>query len=96
MSSPVHFLVPLPDGISPAALDLFGFWSYELRVGHLLWSTAQGRFGRPFSVRGVQRPCRQLMQLSIAISLSHPTEERRSLVSWRQPISPRPSSTVNR
>ncbi len=61
VSSPVHFLVPLPDGISPAALDLFGFWSDELGVGHLLWSTAQGRFGRPFSVRGVQHPCRQLI-----------------------------------
>jgi len=60
-SSPVHFLVPLPDGISPEALDLFGFWSYELRVGHLLWSTAQGRYGRPFTVRGVQHPSRHLI-----------------------------------
>jgi hypothetical protein len=60
-SSSVHFLVPLPDGISPDALDLFGFWSYEIRVGHLLWSTAQGRFGRPFTVRGVQHPCRTLI-----------------------------------
>ncbi len=60
-SSPVHFLVPLPDGISPEALDLFGFWTYEIRVGHLLWSTAQGRFGRPFRVAGVQHPCRHLI-----------------------------------
>jgi hypothetical protein len=60
-SSPVHFLVPLPDAVSSEALDLFGFWSYELRVGHLLRSTAQGRFGRPFSVRGVQHPCRHLI-----------------------------------
>lgn len=56
-SSPVHFLIPLPDGISPSALDLFGFWTYELRCGHMPWSTAQGRFGRPFRVAGVQHPC---------------------------------------
>ena len=60
-SSPVHFLIPLPSGISPEALDLFGFWTYEIRVGHLLWSTAQGRFGRPFRVAGVQHPCRHLI-----------------------------------
>jgi hypothetical protein len=60
-SSPVHFLVPLPAAISPEALDLFGFWTYEIRVGHLLWSTAQGRFGRPFRVAGVQHPCRHLI-----------------------------------
>ena len=56
-ASPVHFLVPLPGGISPSALDLFGFWTYELRCGHLQWSTAQGRFGRPLRVAGVQHPC---------------------------------------
>jgi hypothetical protein len=56
-ASPVHFLVPLPGAISPSALDLFGFWTYELRCGHLQWSTAQGRFGRPLRVAGVQHPC---------------------------------------
>jgi hypothetical protein len=56
-SSPVHFLVPLPGAISPSALDLFGFWTYELRCGHLQWSTAQGRYGRAFRVAGVQHPC---------------------------------------
>jgi hypothetical protein len=60
-SSPVHFLVPMPGAISPSALDLFGFWTYELRCGHLLWSTAQGRFGRPFRVAGVQHPCPPLV-----------------------------------
>ena len=60
-SSPVHFLIPLPDGISPEALDPFGFWTYEIRCGHLQWSTAQGRFGRPFRVAGVQHPCRHLI-----------------------------------
>jgi len=56
-SSNVHFLVPLPGAVSPSALELFGFWTYELRCGHLQWSTAQGRFGRPFRLAGVQHPC---------------------------------------
>jgi hypothetical protein len=52
-----HFIVPLPAGIAPDAPDLFGFWTYELRIGHkLLWSTAQARFGRPLIVNGVQHP----------------------------------------
>jgi hypothetical protein len=63
-SSSVHFLMPLPDGISPSALDLFGFWTYEIRCGHLLWSTAQGRFGRPLRVSGVQHHCPALTALT--------------------------------
>ncbi len=63
-SSPVHFLVPLPDGIAASALDLFGFWTYEIRCGHLLWSTAQTRFGRPLRVSGVQHPCPPLTTLT--------------------------------
>jgi hypothetical protein len=54
---PLHYLVPLPDAIAPNALDLFGFWTYEIRCGHKQWSTAQGRFGRPFRIAGVQHPC---------------------------------------
>ena len=43
----VHWLLPLPPGIAPDALELFGFWTYEFRVGHSTqWSTAQGRFGQ--------------------------------------------------
>lgn len=57
----VHFLLPLPPGIAPDALDLFGFWTYEFRVGHARkWSTAQGRFGRPLRVAGVQHPVPRL------------------------------------
>jgi len=56
-TSAVHFLVPLPGGIAPAALDLFGFWTYEIRCGHLQWSTAQARYGRPLRIAGVQHPC---------------------------------------
>lgn len=52
-----HFLLPLPQGIGEDALELFGFWTYELRVGHFKeWSTAHGRFGRPLRVTGVQHP----------------------------------------
>jgi hypothetical protein len=36
---------------------MFGFFTYELRVGHAhIWSTAQGRFGRALRVTGVQHP----------------------------------------
>lgn len=52
-----HFIVPLPPGIAPEAPELFGFWTYELRVGHqAIWSTAQARFGAPLVVKGVQHP----------------------------------------
>ncbi len=53
----VHFLLPLPPGLTADALELFGFWTYEFRVGHAQeWSTAQGRFGRPLRLAGVQHP----------------------------------------
>jgi hypothetical protein len=58
----VHFLLPLPPGISPEALELFGFWTYEFRVGHRdKWSTAQGRFGRPLRAAGIQHPVPHLV-----------------------------------
>jgi hypothetical protein len=51
------FLLPLPTGVAPGDLQLFGFWTYEFRVGHAkLWSTAQGRFGRPLRATGIQHP----------------------------------------
>jgi hypothetical protein len=55
--SPVHFLLPLPAGMSSDAPELFGFYTYEFRTGHVQgWSTAQGRFGTPLRVTGVQHP----------------------------------------
>jgi hypothetical protein len=44
---------------------LFGFWTYEIRVGHSgddleHWSTAQARYGRPLRVTGVQHPAPSL------------------------------------
>jgi hypothetical protein len=56
-ASPVHFLLPLPPGIHDDSPELFGFFTYELRVGHAeRWSTAQGRYGTPLRVTGVQHP----------------------------------------
>jgi hypothetical protein len=52
-----HFLVPLPPGLNADSPELFGFFTYELRVGHVkIWSTAQGRFGRALRTTGVQHP----------------------------------------
>ncbi|MFF3842585.1 hypothetical protein [Streptomyces sp. NPDC001930] len=53
-----HYLLPLPEGLHPDAPELLGFFVYELRVGHdcTRWSTAQGRFGLPLRVAGVQHP----------------------------------------
>jgi hypothetical protein len=59
-----HFLVPLPPGTYPDSPELFGFYTYEIRVGHdkgsaarPFWSTAQARFGQPEILQGVQHPC---------------------------------------
>lgn len=56
--TPVHYLLPLPPGLHNESNELFGFFTYELRVGHSnrIWSTAQGRFGHPKRVNGVQHP----------------------------------------
>jgi hypothetical protein len=51
------FMLPLPPGVTGQDAQLFGFWTYEFRVGHAKrWSTAQGRFGRPLRVSGIQHP----------------------------------------
>lgn len=56
--SDTHYLLPLPPGVGEDAPELFGMWVYELRLGHddRRWSTAQGRFGPPLRVSGVQHP----------------------------------------
>jgi hypothetical protein len=59
---PRHFIVPLPPGLFPDSRELFGFFVYELRAGHSsIWSTAQGRFGHPLRITGVQHPPPQLV-----------------------------------
>ncbi|MEO7767044.1 MAG: hypothetical protein ABIS01_06440, partial [Ferruginibacter sp.] len=56
--SKLHYLLPLPTGLHSESNELFGFFTYEIRVGHTesIWSTAQGRFGLPARVNGVQHP----------------------------------------
>jgi len=56
-SSDRHYLVPLPNGLHDESAELFGFFTYEIRLGHRdIWSTARGRFGRRIRVTGVQHP----------------------------------------
>lgn len=66
--SKVHFLLPLPPGIDPSDPELFGFYTYEFRIGHAgdphderWWSTVQARFGRPLRVNGFQHPAPPLV-----------------------------------
>ncbi|MGZ5135387.1 MAG: hypothetical protein ACXWCG_09560, partial [Flavitalea sp.] len=52
-----HFLVPLPHGLHTDSNEMFGFFTYEIRVGHRdIWSTEQGRYGREIRTTGVQHP----------------------------------------
>ena len=44
-------------GLHSESDELFGFFTYEFRVGHAnIWSTAQGRFGRALRATGIQHP----------------------------------------
>ncbi|HTV91508.1 MAG TPA: hypothetical protein VMG98_02200 [Verrucomicrobiae bacterium] len=61
-NSPLHYMLPLPSGMSVDATELFGLFVYEFRVGHAQdWSTAQARFGPPLRVAGVQHPAPVLL-----------------------------------
>jgi hypothetical protein len=53
-----HYLVPLPEHLDETSPELFGFFVYEVRVGHTdtRWCTAQGRFGPMLRITGVQHP----------------------------------------
>jgi hypothetical protein len=65
-----HYLLPLPPALHSESPELFGFFTYEFRVGHYkyqdttanhdkadnVWTTAQGRFGRALRATGVQHP----------------------------------------
>ncbi len=63
--TPTHFLLPLPPGLHAESPELFGFFTYEFRVGHTarIWCTAQGRFGHPLRLSGVQHPAPPLKVL---------------------------------
>ncbi len=66
-----HFLLPLPPALSEASPELFGFFVYELRVGHAEgWSTAQARFGRPQRVTGVHHPA-PVLTCSVSRTAEH-------------------------
>jgi hypothetical protein len=77
--SPVHYLVPLPPGLHADSPELFGFFNCELRIGHTakIWCTAQGRFGHPARVNGLQHPAPSLSCLvdrtpdGLAVTASH-------------------------
>ena len=70
--SDVHYLLPLPPGLHANADEMFGFFTYEFRLGHymdlreeleekrMVWTTAQGRFGRPLRATGIQHPAPML------------------------------------
>lgn len=68
----IHYLLPLPPGLHSESPELFGFFTYEFRIGHghwsnleagksNLWSTAKGRFSRPLRVTGMQHPAPTLL-----------------------------------
>lgn len=89
--SPVHFLVPLPPGLTSDSPELHGFFTYELRFGHWnFWTTAQGRFGRPLRVTGVQHAAPQLRcavtrtksRLEVTASFADPVRDGRSVRPW--------------
>jgi hypothetical protein len=87
-------MLPLPPGLAVDSTELFGMFTYEFRVGHLHnWSTAQGRFGPPLRVAGVQHPAPTLVALvnsvpstiSVSASCAVPTFNGQNLL----PPSPR-------
>ena len=67
--SDTHYLLPLPPGLNTESPEMFGFFTYELRVGHYkykgtnqnVWTTAQGRFGRVLRATGIQHPAPVLL-----------------------------------
>jgi len=87
-NSPVHFLLPLPAGLGPEDAALFGFFAYELRLGHYgTWSTAQGFPGRALRVAGIQHAppalacavTRSTARLTVSAAFADPVRDGRSL-----------------
>jgi hypothetical protein len=58
-----HYLIPLPANLKESSPELFGFFVYEVRIGHTAarWCTAQGRFGPMLRIAGVQHPAPPLV-----------------------------------
>ncbi len=87
--SPRHFLVSLPPGLTKVSRELFGFFTYEFRVGHYhAWSTAQARFGPALRVTGAQHPAPTLFcqpmrtadGITVSANHAHPVFEQRSMM----------------
>lgn len=87
-SSPVHFLLPLPPGLTADSPELFGFFAYEFRVGHFgLWNTAQGFAGRALRVSGIQHAppplncavTRSKGRLTVSAAFADPIRDGRSV-----------------
>jgi hypothetical protein len=55
---------------------MFGFWTYELRIGHKEWSTEQECFGRPLIVKGVQHPAPTLLCSAFRVTPPKPALPR--------------------
>ncbi|WP_394747131.1 hypothetical protein [Spongiimicrobium salis] len=68
-SSNRHYILPLPPGLHANSDEMFGFFTYEFRVGHFerpaedsnaepqkVWTTGQGRYGRRLKSQGIQHP----------------------------------------
>ncbi len=68
-TSDLHYILPLPPGLHANSDEMFGFFTYEFRIGHYewpasnpgeqgekVWTTAQGRFGRRLKSNGIQHP----------------------------------------
>ena len=103
-----HFLLPPPESMNPDDPELFGFWTYELRVGHAChprapgrewWSKAQARFGRPLRVNGVQHPAPTLYcragRITVPLQLAQapvPQLSPQLVASMRSVLGVRPAS----
>ncbi len=88
-----HFLLSLPQGLYADSPELFGFFTYEFRVGHTNWSTEQAFPGRPLRITGVQHPAPKLrlstLRQSETINVSASFAESYFKGSNCTPISPR-------
>lgn len=88
-----RYLLAIPPGLHAASDELFGFFTYEIRVGHRkeVWATAQGRYGRPLKVNGVQHPAPELVCHAVR-------SERKSAIATRKYIelsAPHASAVLN-
>jgi hypothetical protein len=87
-TSPIHYLLPLPPGLTPDSPELFGFFAYEFRVGHFgVWTTAQGFAGRALRVAGIQHAppsltcgvARTKSRLTVSAAFAQPVRDGRSV-----------------